>query len=111
MTVVKLVTRALPSDTLGGRSSSRRSRGPGPPGSLPFAYFLGLLSVNLGILNLLPIPILDGGHLLFFSVEGLMRKPISPRCARWPTRWACAHPHPDGARLLQRHRRLLSVDP
>ena len=37
------------------------------------------MSVNLGILNLLPIPILDGGHLLFFSIEALRRRPLSPQ--------------------------------
>ncbi len=78
MTVVKLVTRVLPSDTLGGPILIAQIAGDqARQGVSPFAYFLGLLSVNLGILNLLPIPILDGGHLLFFSIEGLMRKPIS----------------------------------
>jgi len=80
MTVVKLVTRVLPSETLGGPILIAQIAGDqARQGISPFAYFLGLLSVNLGILNLLPIPILDGGHLLFFSVEGLMRKPISPQ--------------------------------
>jgi regulator of sigma E protease len=78
MTVVKLVTRALPSDSLGGPILIAQIAGDqARHGVAPFAYFLGLLSVNLGILNLLPIPILDGGHLLFFSVEALIRKPIS----------------------------------
>jgi regulator of sigma E protease len=80
MTVVKLVTRVLPSETLGGPILIAQMAGDqARQGITPFFYFLGLLSVNLGILNLLPIPILDGGHLLFFSVEGLMRKPISPQ--------------------------------
>jgi regulator of sigma E protease len=78
MTVVKLVTRVLPSETLGGPILIAQIAGDqARQGASPFAYFLGLLSVNLGILNLLPIPILDGGHLLFFSVEAFMRKPIS----------------------------------
>ena len=78
MTVVKLVTRVLPSETLGGPILIAQIAGDqARQGASPFAYFLGLLSVNLGILNLLPIPILDGGHLLFFSVEALMRRPIS----------------------------------
>jgi regulator of sigma E protease len=46
-------------------------------GPLAFLSFLALLSINLGILNLLPIPILDGGHLLFFSIEGIMGRPLS----------------------------------
>jgi regulator of sigma E protease len=80
MTVVKLVTRVLPSDTLGGPILIAQLAGDqARQGMSPFAYFLGLLSVNLGILNLLPIPILDGGHILFFSIEALRRKPLSPQ--------------------------------
>lgn len=42
-----------------------------------FLRFLGLVSVSLGVLNLLPIPILDGGHLLFFAIEAVKGSPIS----------------------------------
>ncbi len=42
-------------------------------------FFTGVLSVNLGILNLLPIPVLDGGHLFFFALEALIGRPISVR--------------------------------
>ena len=41
--------------------------------------FLGLISVNLGVLNLLPIPVLDGGHLLFFGAEALRGRPLAIR--------------------------------
>ena len=41
--------------------------------------FMAVISINLGILNLLPIPILDGGHLLFFLVEAVMRRPLDMR--------------------------------
>lgn len=44
-----------------------------------FLYFLAMLSVSLGVLNLLPIPILDGGHLFFHLVEMLRGKPISEK--------------------------------
>ena len=44
-----------------------------------FLAFLAVLSVNLGVLNLLPVPVLDGGHLLFFFVEAIIRKPVSVR--------------------------------
>ncbi len=44
-----------------------------------FLTFLAYLSVSLGVLNLLPIPMLDGGHLLFFSIEAIRRKPVSER--------------------------------
>lgn len=46
-------------------------------GILPYIMFMALLSVNLGILNLLPIPILDGGHLLFYAIEGITGRPVS----------------------------------
>ena len=36
-----------------------------------------LISVNLGILNLLPIPVLDGGHIVFFTLEIILRRPLS----------------------------------
>lgn len=48
-------------------------------GILPLVSLMAVLSISLGILNLFPIPILDGGHLLFFGVEGMLGQPISPR--------------------------------
>jgi len=48
-------------------------------GSEAFLRFLALLSVSLGILNLLPIPVLDGGHILYYSLEGMRGKPISEK--------------------------------
>lgn len=44
-----------------------------------FLAFLAVLSINLGVLNLLPVPVLDGGHLLFFLIEAVIRKPVSLR--------------------------------
>lgn len=41
--------------------------------------FAALLSVNLGVINVLPIPALDGGRLLFLGIEGVRRRPVSPR--------------------------------
>ncbi len=46
-------------------------------GLVPFLKYLALISVSLGILNLLPIPVLDGGHLLFFAIEGIKGSPVS----------------------------------
>ncbi len=78
--VVKLVLRVIPADTVGGPLLIAQIAGDqARQGVSPFVHLLGLLSVNLGILNLLPIPILDGGHLLFFTIEGLRRKPLSPQ--------------------------------
>ena len=48
-------------------------------GLVYFIKFMALVSVSLGVLNLLPIPVLDGGHLLFFGLEALKGKPVSER--------------------------------
>ena len=39
--------------------------------------FMALLSVSLGVLNLLPIPVLDGGHLVYYAAEGIIGRPLS----------------------------------
>jgi len=44
-----------------------------------YLKFLALISISLGVLNLLPIPLLDGGHLLFYVFEILTGKPLSER--------------------------------
>src|SRR3989338_1442870 len=48
-------------------------------GLLNLIYFTGLLSLSLGILNLLPFPALDGGHLIILAIESLKRSPLSQR--------------------------------
>jgi regulator of sigma E protease len=48
-------------------------------GSLPFITFLALISISLGVLNLLPIPLLDGGHLLYYVAEIIKGSPVSER--------------------------------
>lgn len=49
-------------------------------GVIPFLFFMALLSINLGVLNLLPIPVLDGGHILFFLIEIVKGSPVK---AKW----------------------------
>jgi regulator of sigma E protease len=46
-------------------------------GPVEFLYLIALLSVSLGFFNLFPIPVLDGGHLLFIGLEAVFRKPLS----------------------------------
>ena len=46
---------------------------------MSLALFMAVLSINLGVINLFPIPILDGGHFLFLTLEAILRKPISIR--------------------------------
>ncbi|MFT5101201.1 MAG: regulator of sigma E protease [Planctomycetaceae bacterium] len=48
-----------------------------------FIGFIALLSISLGVLNLLPIPVLDGGHLLYCLVELVTRKPVPERVQVW----------------------------
>ena len=48
-------------------------------GIAPMVYFMALISVSLGLMNLLPIPILDGGHLLFYFIEAIRRKPLNEK--------------------------------
>lgn len=45
--------------------------------------FLALLSISLGVLNLLPIPVLDGGHLLYYTIEAVIRRPVPERIQAW----------------------------
>lgn len=52
-------------------------------GYIPFLKFLAVVSISLGILNLLPIPILDGGHLLFYAVEAIKGSPVSDQTQLW----------------------------
>ena len=80
LTVVKLIQRVLPMDTLGGPILIAQMAGQqAQEGLLNLIYFMALISVNLAILNLLPIPILDGGHLLLFLLEGILRRPLNPK--------------------------------
>ncbi|WP_219892756.1 RIP metalloprotease RseP [Aquisediminimonas profunda] len=55
-------------------------------GWVPFVGFVAMVSINLGFINLLPIPMLDGGHLLFYAIEGVIRRPVSPETQDWAFR-------------------------
>ncbi len=55
------------------------AKGAGTTAEFGFVYFLSflaLISVNLGIINLVPMPMLDGGHLMFFAIEAIIRRPV-----------------------------------
>ncbi|NLX18511.1 MAG: RIP metalloprotease RseP [Desulfobulbus sp.] len=80
MGIVKMIQRVIPASELGGPIRIAELTGQQlEAGWMNLLYFMGLLSVNLGILNLLPIPVLDGGHLVFLSLEALRRRPLSER--------------------------------
>ena len=74
----KMIQNIIPASELGGPILIAQLAGQQMEmGWINFVYFIALISINLGILNLLPIPILDGGHLVFFSVEAIIRRPVS----------------------------------
>ena len=80
MGIVKMVQRVIPASELGGPIRIAEIAGQQmEAGWMNLLYFMGLLSVNLGILNLLPIPVLDGGHLVFLSLEAVRRRRLSER--------------------------------
>jgi regulator of sigma E protease len=81
------LTLKLIGEMLLGRASVENLSGPigiaqyakssAQAGISQFLNFLGLISVSLGVLNLLPIPVLDGGHLMFFGIEAVRGRPVS----------------------------------
>lgn len=78
MSFVRLVTAEISHKNLGGVISIGQAASQTfEQGSIYFLQMMAVISVNLFVLNLLPIPILDGGHLLFFSVEALRGAPLS----------------------------------
>jgi regulator of sigma E protease len=78
--IVKLVERVIPWTDMGGvilitEMIHREAQN----GLVNLLALTALISINLGILNLLPIPVLDGGHILFFFLETITGRPLSPR--------------------------------
>ena len=74
----RLVTFQLSYKVLGGPIIiAKTSAAAAASGLSPFLFFIAFLSMQLAILNLLPIPVLDGGHLFFFGIEAVRRKPLS----------------------------------
>ena len=80
MGFVKLFQRVIPASEIGGPILIAQIAGEQmKAGWVNLFYFMGLLSITLGFLNLLPVPVLDGGHLVFLTIEGIMRKPMNER--------------------------------
>jgi regulator of sigma E protease len=76
----KMVTSAISPKNLGGPIAIAQIAGKTAElGIIAFISFLALISVNLGVLNLLPVPVLDGGHLLYLSIEKVRGTPLSPK--------------------------------
>ena len=76
----KVIIGDISSKNIGGPLTIAKISGEAAAqGPANIIFLIALLSINLGVLNLLPIPILDGGHLLFFLIEGILRKPLGDR--------------------------------
>ncbi len=76
--IVKMIQRVIPANNIGGPIMIfQLAKTTADQGILSLLHFMAFISINLAILNLLPIPILDGGHLLFYLIEAIRRKPVS----------------------------------
>lgn len=80
MSLVKMAQRVVPLDSVGGPIMIVKMAGEqASAGSSSFLAFMALLSINLGVLNLLPVPVLDGGHLFFYFWELVFRRPVNQK--------------------------------
>ncbi len=80
LSLVKMIQGVISPKTLGGPILIAQMAGAQvKKGIVPFVFLMGLLSINLGILNLLPIPILDGGHLFFNFIELITGREVNVR--------------------------------
>lgn len=78
--IVKLIQRVIPAKTIGGPILIAQMAGEqAKRGIVSLVLFMAVLSINLGVINLFPIPILDGGHFIFLGLEAILRRPISIR--------------------------------
>ena len=76
--VVKMIDGSIPKENLGGPIMIAKMAGDQAKQGLDkLVQFIAFISINLAIINLLPIPVLDGGHLLFFFIEAIKRRPVS----------------------------------
>lgn len=78
--MIKLIQRIVPVETIGGPILIfQLAEKQATAGALSYFIFAAVISINLGILNLLPIPVLDGGHIFFLGLEAIRKKPLSER--------------------------------
>ncbi len=76
----KIVTGQISSKNLGGPILiAQMSAKAAQSGLMNLLVFMGFISVTLGVMNLVPVPVLDGGHILFLAAEGVLRRPLSIR--------------------------------
>jgi regulator of sigma E protease len=74
----KLIKGDISTNTLGGPIMIAQMAGDSAKAGVgSLVFFIALISINLAVINLLPIPVLDGGHLLFFTIEAIKGSPVS----------------------------------
>jgi regulator of sigma E protease len=77
-TLAKLVKMEISAKALSGPITIAQASGESLKAGWPsFVFLLSFISINLAVINLLPVPILDGGHLLFFFIEAVIRRPVT----------------------------------
>jgi regulator of sigma E protease len=80
ISIVKLIQGTISTKTLGGPIMIAEMAGQqAKEGADNLIFFIALLSINLAVLNFLPIPVLDGGHLFFFLIEAIIGRPVNTR--------------------------------
>ena len=89
--LVQIVTGKRSTKDLGGPLKMAQIAGQQASlGAFAFIQLIALFSINLGFINLLPVPMLDGGHLVFYAAEGIRRRPVSERAQDWAFRGGLA---------------------
>ena len=83
-----MITGAVSKEELGGplriaQMSGQMAQG----GTASLVFFLAALSINLGLINLFPIPMLDGGHLLFYFIEAIIGRPLNEKAQEYSFRF------------------------
>jgi len=82
--VWQMITGARSADDLGGPIRIAQMSGQAAEAGLATVFwFLAMLSINLGLINLFPVPMLDGGHLMFYAAEAVRGRPLSERMVEY----------------------------
>jgi regulator of sigma E protease len=82
--VGKIITGEQSAKQIGGAILIGKKAGDAASGGpIAFVEFLAILSISIGIINLMPIPMLDGGHLVFYAIEAVRGKPLGPVAQEW----------------------------
>jgi regulator of sigma E protease len=83
----RIILGQIPVSELGGPLKIAQVSGESlAMGPLALVSLIAFISINLGFINLLPVPVLDGGHLLFYAMEAVRRRPVEPQVVEWAYR-------------------------